>query len=764
MKTKLFFFLFSYLSIAQTTKLSLPNLENEFEVKVEKNSNDGIDVLVIDSKRSDEAYRKTESKDNSVSTFTSDVFTIINSKTTDYYFKIPNTSVAFKLPKTTLTHLDFTNAIALIDLKAFTSLLKTKTFYKNAKTTIEFKDYLKKMKQSGDTARVFIDDASIYFKKNDKDKIDLFNNDTITTIIDISDEAKFYNDFFTLFHANAIAIQKFLFTQKDYTSISNISFETEANKNKLEELYNVARNKSDYKLLRYVNIENALESNKYEASLKSNTDDTFILKFCNENHDCVVTSKINFSVLKSDFDRTINNFIKTDLKETVKKITASDLDLLYNDCKTINEKTKIDKATEPFKEDLKTMLEKIENLETQYSGILKINKEIRVYKRDKNTFALSGTMTEVKNTTFIVKDTTYIRFFNNRAKDMHIRGYLKNNPDIEFRILNFGNSVPLRSFNNSTHYIPISPKDNDANEYYININDLFDFDNDKSWNYSVRNKEYNLLLKKPVKIEERKLMDYFTAVLFSDFLGLNNANANGLIQAEGRLKIPIWIFNYGATSYMNSLNADVNATLYNGFEDKSRYITPLETKYNTINADKIDHVKINNFDYIKFSNFNAGLYLNCLNFELKGLSTEWSFGVGGRYYRSALRNTLVKDGKEDIVTNYQLNALTYELNTNFEIRPQLNFGADLNIAYNWLHPRGATDNLKMVLNEENENNDKRVIRLQLNLYSKLNPDKSNDGIYARLGGYYQLGAKDFYPQILVGYATNLSSFVNKFKK
>ena len=152
-----------------------------------------------------------------------------------------------------------------------------------------------------------------------------------------------------------------------------------------------------------------------------------------------------------------------------------------------------------------------------------------------------------------------------------------------------------------------------------------------------------------------------------------------------------------------------------------------------------------------------------MNLELKGLSTEISLGYGLRYYRAGLKYTTVNNGLDE-VQRFHLNALSHEIVTNIEIRPQLNFGADLNFAFNWLNGRGSVDNLKIKFNDENGNDDKEVLRVQLNLYSKLNPDESNGGIYARLGGFYHLGSKDFYPQILVGYATNLSSFVNKFSK
>lgn len=428
-------------------------------------------------------------------------------------------------------------------------------------------------------------------------------------------------------------------------------------------------------------------------------------------------------------------------------------------------KKMVDEKTKEDKQKLSELIEKIENLETQYSGVIKLNKTIRTYLNKKvedcnkllKIKICKKKMIE-QSEKFVIKDA-HLRFFNNKLKDVVIVGYLENNPDIEFRVLNISYSIPMRSFNNSTQYLPISPNDDDAKGLYININDVFDYDKLDSYNYSVRNKEYNLNAGETIKIEERRLMDYFTAVIFSDFLGLNNNSTNALIQAEGRIKIPIWISNIKKKSIFNALSADVNATIYNGFDDSSRFIEPIEV---ITDGDKTSFL-INNFDYIKNNNINAGINLGLFNWEWKGLYTEFNFGYGLRYFRAGLRHTIVNDGVDNVKT-FQLNALSHELVANFEIRPQLNFGADLNFAFNWLNGRGATDDVTIIMNQDNNNDDKSVLRVQLNLYSKLNPDKTNDGIYARIGGFYHLGAKDFFPQILVGYATNLSTFVNKFKK
>ena len=51
-----------------------------------------------------------------------------------------------------------------------------------------------------------------------------------------------------------------------------------------------------------------------------------------------------------------------------------------------------------------------------------------------------------------------------------------------------------------------------------------------------------------------------------------------------------------------------------------------------------------------------------------------------------------------------------------------------------------------------------------NLYTKLNSKESNGGLYFRLGAFYDFNTYTVSPQIMVGYATNLTSFINKFQK
>ena len=763
--------LFSGLLSAQTI-VKLPNLLNQYDVSLHKNIDDGIDVVMKNSKNTNIAGTFTVPKGTTEADFIAKVYAKITEITPNYYFKDPKTDVGIPIAlatASTVTHDQMATAITTLDQKEFIKMVKSQMKYK-ATAGETFDKFLKSMKV-GDTKPVFII-PGFEFKQVNATKIDLLDVAVPTAIVNI-DKAKeddFYANFYTTYHLDTNVIKKYLLTAAEYAVIKPIDFKNEDNNKRLSEIYNQAIGKNEFTLINnYMLTDNVAipsVSKIFGVSIKNNfAANYFTLKFCDMESKCTEVMQMPYDIDKGQFKSNIESFIIDPLKESPKKMRAEDIENLFGKIKSFNEKKLIQENTQDFQKTISGLAEAIDNMETQYSGILKPHREINVYTKDTTGI---WTYRKVEDEKLILIDTTiYVRFFNNKVKDILIKGKLKKfNPTQKFDIMNVSYSFPLRSFNNSKHYLPISPNDNDANGYFININDLFDYDNHKSWNYSVRNKEYNIDLEKPVKLEERKIMDFVTAVIFSDVLGLNNKNANALLQAEMRFKVPLWIYNFGMTTLLHSLNADVNATLYNGFDDNSRYITVADTDVIKDEAEPavIKGFKINNFDYIKFNNINAGASIGLVNIEFKGLSTELSFGYGIRYYRAGLRYKIVNEGTEDIIKDYQLHALTHELIANFEIRPQLNFGADLNIAYNFINARGATDDILIQFKENDNLNDRTVVRVQLNLYSKLNPDKSNDGLYARLGGFYHTGAKDFYPQLLVGYATNLSSFVNKFKK
>lgn len=761
-KNTILFFLFVCFSFSllfgQSTTVKFDNIVNEYSIKKNDDSNDNISVLITDSKNPSHPKQFNFTSTESESTFVNKVISNMKDVSENYFVVDDGNHLISIVKDDELKYESFIinkpeSQEALINLLKDNFALNYKTLdeFINATEIDKLNPIFKNLEEKFNLVKYEEKKVNLVFKN--KEGVD------VKEVLEESEEGQEFNDIvykklFEKFDDIKEVLKPLIVTETIFNDFKDVKL-NETNRLKLSELYKALKEDKTYKFINNVILKTEEKEDAgivYNISIKNNNEDKFYnLKFCDPTNKCSESIKILYSSEIDLFKKIVNDFVSKIDNKSYQNIDEPTLKELYRLIKANNEESIIKEATQPFNKKIDSLVLAIQNLETQYSGKLKLNKTVRVYRKRE----------VVKGITFKV-DYATVRFFNNRAKDIVLVGKLSNS-DIEFTVVNVQFSVALRSFRNSINYVPISPNDKDT-DLYLNYNDLFEYyPKETSSNYAVRNKEYRIEADSIVPIEERKLMDYFTAVIFSDFLGLNNQNANSLMQAEGRVKIPIWIRNFNKFSFLHSLNADINASIYNGFDDNSRFIAPESFGVKSSGIKVIDSVMINNFDYIKNNNLTAGISLDVLNYEMKGLSTDLSLGYGLRYYRAGLKYIATIDGL-DVEKKYQLNALTHELSANFEIRPQLNFGADLNIALNWLHDRGAVENLDVSYNQEDGNDKKKILRLQLNLYSKLNPSESNGGVYARIGGFYHLGAKDFYPQILVGYATNLSSFVNKFSK
>ncbi|WP_147676292.1 hypothetical protein [Algibacter pacificus] len=756
-----FFTLLSYsLLFSQSGTVKFDNVTNKYTLQKNTESNNTISVFITDNKNASNPKQFSFNNTVSESTFVNTAIAEMKAASVNYFFVNDNNEVvSIEKGYTDYNSIKINKPESEEVLK---SLLES-SFKLENETIIEFWPTL----NDGNSFDVFegFEDNFELIKEADvvhfKYKIEKDKEDEEKKIEVDSDNVRveIFKALFNDFESVVDVLKPLLISEKRFNQIKDLKL-NETNRFVLSELYKALKNDLEYKFINNIILKSNTkpeESKVYKVNVKNNNKSNYyILKFCDQTRVCNETNEILYSTNKELFSQIIKDFIKINSDFTL--VDDNDLTELFNLIDKNNEESKITAAKKPLYETIASLVQAIENLETQHSGKLKLNKTVRVYE---NKHVVEGSE--------FIADYATVRFFNNKAKDIVVVGTLTSN-NREFTVVNVQFSVALRSFRNTLNYVPISPNDDDTN-LSLNYNDLFEYyPNEENSNYSVRNKAYRIAADSIVPIEERKLMDYFTAVIFSDFLGLNDQNSNSLMQAEGRVKIPIWNRNYRWVSWIHALNADINASIYNGFDDNSRFITPSDftpPMVDDSSTDMIDETKINstatinNFDYIKYNNLNAGISLDFLNIEMKALSTDWSFGYGLRYYRAGLKYTETTEDV-DVVKKYQLNALTHEFNTNFEIRPQLNFGADLNIALNWLHDGGSVENLDILYNTNDGNDEKKILRLQLNLYSKVDPSESNGGIYARIGGFYHLGAKDFYPQILVGYATNLSSFVNKF--
>lgn len=730
----------STLSYAQTFTSEVTHLGNVYAIKVEENKDHDFDVFITNETNASLSKKIVIIKERiTEALFEKKITEQFDSISANYIFK--NTMIDSLNIKTDLigTYQNFIPDDIYLEL-----LISMKP---NKEVLIN--QFIKKL----DTKGVIVDSLIVITMNsiNNKPAYKIIFNGKETLEKQYTNEKELFKQIDSLIINKPIILSSF-YSEKDLkaaliTDLSN------PNSAKLAVLYKDAVTNDSYRFIGNYQAEKS--STLYEASIKQYMKDNyFVLRFCSNNETkCQYTIKLDLNVSLRKFEQAVDRIVVKG-----EELITSDRTLLYAKCIEKNEKAVIAKAQAPMQKEIDALVLQIENSETEYSGVLKLNESVSIYEFENKWYGGD------KKDTLIVKlfkpKYATVRFFNNRAKNIVVVGDIidENDKIISEEVsINFSYSIPLRAFTDTNNRTTIYEKTEVLGcIYYKDIFNYYPYE--EKFNFAVKNKEYHVTAGDTVKVEQRHLADYFTPVIFSDFLGLNSSSENGLIIAEGNARIPLWIRNWTYWTWIPAIRTNVNVSLYNGFDDSSRAITIENNRAYDATKDTL-----NIFDYVKFSNINAGLSLDLVNFEMKGLSTDVSFGAGLRYYRAAFKYTNTNATEKDDISTDQLNALAPEINLNFQIRPQTNFGADLNFAYSWLHARGTKNNMEVNV-EPSTNKDKRMLRVNLDLYSKVNPDKTNDGIYGRIGGYYHIATKDFYPQIMVGYATNLSSFINKFKK
>ncbi|MEP3836898.1 MAG: hypothetical protein ABJM36_04590 [Algibacter sp.] len=421
---------------------------------------------------------------------------------------------------------------------------------------------------------------------------------------------------------------------------------------------------------------------------------------------------------------------------------------------------KADDGKEAFIRD-ETIKERFENPTILFYKVLSQRTESRQYKnKDFKSETSNG-----KGTLKVTSAT--VQFFNNKAVTIKVSAKLNDTIDLIF--INSDYSVPIRYFNiyGSTVSTLLPEKGNSGkrSEISLDYNDVFDFLNFKdSYSYSVAN-DKKVLFKTEgksthkVKIEERRFFDFFTAIIYSDLMGFNTESSNSLVNAQARILMPLNLRNISKHTLIRQFTAVTNFSMQNSFDDENRFIN--------INTDD----QFSNFDLLRKNNLYGKLSLELYTHEAKGFFTNVGFGYSVGFYRTGFKMTQVLENEKDSTFTKQLLSVAHGPYLNFEIRPQSNFGADIRFGLEDLNYAGDESIDNMSFSEtiiSNKGKDHfgvpyNLINLEANFYWLTNPKTSVGGIYAKLGSYFHTDTNSIYPQFMVGYATNLTSFVDKFK-
>lgn len=506
---------------------------------------------------------------------------------------------------------------------------------------------------------------------------------------------------------------------------------------------------------------------------------------------------------KSSFKRTIskeeffveffrqNEFIEQD-EPNKNKLT----DVYISIKEKLEEEAKMEIKKDMQKISL-SIIDSIEKEKKTYSGklVLQESFNLNLLTNDKfrqSTNTLGGNK-NLKEDRFITERATF-RFFNNRIDIFSIYGHLKSKPDEKMVLFNEGYSSPLRELNKAMYNREKvfwkarkhfgnkktgNKKGKDTQNYrkqkkfiVYSLADAIDYLPTDRFNYSIKNQELELEPNIPVQVEERNINDYFTGIFFSDFLGVNSSNSNNLIIAEGKARFPIHLRNWGITTIFDHFSGSVAISLFNGFNNTAKMLeigridAVKEDKVNKMISDSLG--KVASFDFLANNNLDASFEIAVFSLDWKQARTFVHFGYGFRFLRTGVSyDYKLQQTGEDTNTSTSTNFYSteafqaytrgHQANLTFEFRPQSNIGADLVLGLNWL--RGAGANLYNVKYDADFG--KPYVKMMLDLFSTSAEKKS--GVYFRMGGHYDFNGGHFFPQIMAGYATNLSSFVNKLK-
>jgi hypothetical protein len=275
----------------------------------------------------------------------------------------------------------------------------------------------------------------------------------------------------------------------------------------------------------------------------------------------------------------------------------------------------------------------------------------------------------------------------------------------------------------------------------------------------IQNATYRLDPGRAVPIKRRVLKDYLTFTIFTDPLAFLDESPNLVVQTEGIMNLPLNLGSKGKRTYFGNLNASLNFTLINNVNDNSRFAESV------LIDDTVPLV--NTLDLLKYNNVDFSTFLSVISLELKKQNTYWHMvETGYRFLRSALQVPTT----DSTFTTVNPFLQSFQVQTRFEIRPDINLGASLSAGYHlfWLSETEAERNGEIQspisLSGDGKSVD-HVLRTELNAYTFIGQRKKG-GLFFRYRGYHSLGKEDngasgFFPQLTIGYSTNLRTFIKE---
>jgi len=355
-----------------------------------------------------------------------------------------------------------------------------------------------------------------------------------------------------------------------------------------------------------------------------------------------------------------------------------------------------------------------------------------------------------------IERSTYLSIPNNDLQYVNLEfkeGYIEN-IDVEILINErryiFSNYKPIGSstlfnLNNlKTYYLYES-----SEKFCIKLSDIIEnyqrILKEGRRDYSPQNQVLTLSPKSKTTILKNKTKELFIGKVYTDIVGFDPKNPNGLVQTEISKKINLNTYRYSNTFCRKWLNYGFFQFLEPYFllsklEDHNRHLQ-LFQRNDIINGSLFTSFYANTLEVYRYQTFSAGFNMNILMIDVPPMKSSFYIDFGARYLLTVLRDSTVRLNNNSViektgtVQDFYASSVFIYPELRWLLEPDERYGLDLSFkfGYLWLWNDNVTQVNKMSLftNTGIDNDNNWLFTSTFNAYVK--PTKNlNSQIFARV--------------------------------
>lgn len=256
-----------------------------------------------------------------------------------------------------------------------------------------------------------------------------------------------------------------------------------------------------------------------------------------------------------------------------------------------------------------------------------------------------------------------------------------------------------------------------------------------------------------------RLNNYLTIKVFSDIIGINESNPNGLVQIESRLTKISNSRYLGSSKWIlaRDISVDFNLTKV---ENKLRYI---EGDRLGLRPNQPDSLFVNTLDLVRFSNFNTGIVANIGRFSSRKSNATLGLNVHFGLYSTPIR----KINPDNTLTEFFPVSMYYAPEVDYKFKSGSNIGLDFSLKF--ISPFIVSDVVRQTktqdyttFNKINSWNDRLIVNPTVTLY--YNPlENVNNRIFFR-GSWFKSSINPAnFLQVQFGYSAQLNNVLGNKK-